>query len=722
MTARPVRVVVAVVAAFWLALVTWGPLTSDTGALVAAAGVVALMAGTGALARRAGAGPAAVALIQLGALAGAGLVGVAASGGVAAWPRIPALLASTLPQLQEQAAPVRPDLGLTLGICGVVGVLAVVADALAVSRAAAAWAVVPVFTLYLVPALGLASDLPAAHFALLAAGVGLVLYSSGEHHLAPGRRGPTTRAVALATAGGLVGAAALVTIATPVTVTRPRGQQPIQMSDPSLDLKRNLTQGSSEPIIWYTTDRPTGSYLRLVSLPLFDDSGFRLTDVRVSSGGLPDPPGLTRRVERRTTQLEIGEFVSEWLPLPWAPSRVDAGEDWGHVADGLDVLALGFAGRTEATRGITYEVESLEVRPTDAELAEAVAGSPADVDLTTRVPDALAPDVAALTAEVVRGAASDGEAALRIESFLTSDAFTYSTRPAPGTSLTSLEDFLLGSRSGYCEQFAGAMATMARQAGIPSRVAVGFTPGRRGDDDRWEVSSRDMHAWPELYFEEWGWVAFEPTPDSGVPSVGEAEEAPEPVAPTAPPSAEPTVEPSAGPDDELVGEAGLGGVPWRTLAGWGLGAAAAAGVAAIPRLVRGLRRRRRFAVGLDARAAALGAWAEARDSFADLGVAWHAGSPRHVVAALGAAGSPLAGLALQAELALYADPGAGPFPAGSSGSGWRGTVEASVSGAARAVSGRDRLLAAWWPRSVWEPVWASLRGRLGRWSGFRARR
>lgn len=720
MSTRPAQVAAAVTVAFWCGLVAWMPLTSDAGALLAAGFVVALLSLVGVLTRRAGLGQGAVALLQLATVAGSLLGGAVLAEGPDAPGRVPDLLASTLPQLWSQAAPLRPDLGMALGIVLVVGLLAVVADALAVGRDTPGWAAVPLLTLYLVPAVGLTRDVPPGHFALLAAGMGLVLYAAGEHHQAPGRRGLATRGVALATAGALVGVAVGLTLATPVTVTRPRGQQPIQMSDPSLDLKRNLTQGSSEPIIWYTTDRPTGTYLRLVSLPLFDETGFRLTDVRVSSGGLPAPPGLTRDVEERTTRLEIGEFISEWLPLPWAPLRVDVGEDWGHVADGLDMLALGFEGRTQATRGISYEVVSVDVRPRDAEIATAAAGVAADLELTTAVPPGLDPAVAELTAEVVRGAATDGERALRLESFLTSGTFAYSTRPAPGSSLATLEDFLLRSRTGYCEQFAGAMATMARQAGIPSRIAVGFTPGRRGDDGRWEVSSRDMHAWPELYLDGWGWVAFEPTPPSGVPSVADGETEPEPVEPTLEPTAEPSVEPTAEPTDPDA-EAAEGAGRWRAVLGVVLLAAVAAAVAATPRALRALRRRRRFAEGLDARAAAVGAWAEARDAFADLGLAWPQGSPRHVVAALGELGDPLGALAHQAELALYADP-AGPLRAASESAGWAGAVAAAVSAAGRTVSGRDRFLAVWWPRSLWGPVWTSLRGRLGRWWGFRGTR
>src|SRR3546814_21195190 len=63
------------------------------------------------------------------------------------------------------------------------------------------------------------------------------------------------------------------------------------------------------------------------------------------------------------------------------------------------------------------------------------------------------------------------------------------------------------------------MAVMARAVGIPARVAVGFYQADQLEDSSWEFSSHDLHAWPELYFEDYGWVRFEPTPSSHIGSV-----------------------------------------------------------------------------------------------------------------------------------------------------------------------------------------------------------
>ena len=76
-----------------------------------------------------------------------------------------------------------------------------------------------------------------------------------------------------------------------------------------------------------------------------------------------------------------------------------------------------------------------------------------------------------------------------------------------------VEFFLLDQRRGYCQNYASAMITMLRSLGVPSRLVVGFAPGVR-DRERgvWEVQSRHYHAWPEVFFPEYGWVEFEPTP------------------------------------------------------------------------------------------------------------------------------------------------------------------------------------------------------------------
>ena len=106
------------------------------------------------------------------------------------------------------------------------------------------------------------------------------------------------------------------------------------------------------------------------------------------------------------------------------------------------------------------------------------------------------------------------EKAVAIQAHLRdSRRFTYSLtlgKQPPGRSLDDLELFL-ETRQGYCVQYATTMVLAARSAGIPARLAIGYLPGK-DETGRWSVRQSDAHAWPELYFEGFGWVPFEPTP------------------------------------------------------------------------------------------------------------------------------------------------------------------------------------------------------------------
>ena len=90
--------------------------------------------------------------------------------------------------------------------------------------------------------------------------------------------------------------------------------------------------------------------------------------------------------------------------------------------------------------------------------------------------------------------------------------------PPPG--VDPVEWFLTAERVGFCTYFASAMITMLRSLDIPARLVVGFAPGEWDEDrDAWIVRSSDYHAWPEVYFSEYGWVEFEPTPAGVQPNL-----------------------------------------------------------------------------------------------------------------------------------------------------------------------------------------------------------
>jgi transglutaminase-like putative cysteine protease len=104
----------------------------------------------------------------------------------------------------------------------------------------------------------------------------------------------------------------------------------------------------------------------------------------------------------------------------------------------------------------------------------------------------------------------------RVDDYLHQSNFHYNERPAtPPANRTPLDYFINDSHDGYCQHYAGAMALMLRMGGIPARVATGFSPGGYSDRRKaWIVRDTDAHAWVEVWFESFGWVTIDPTPDA----------------------------------------------------------------------------------------------------------------------------------------------------------------------------------------------------------------
>ncbi|HEX2110948.1 MAG TPA: transglutaminaseTgpA domain-containing protein [Gaiellaceae bacterium] len=130
-------------------------------------------------------------------------------------------------------------------------------------------------------------------------------------------------------------------------------------------------------------------------------------------------------------------------------------------------------------------------------------------------------DIWATAREVTAGARSPYEAAVLLEAWFrgSEGGFTYDESPPPREGEPPLVAFL-GTKRGYCQQYAGAMALMLRYLGIPARVAAGFTSGTYDEqDDQWVVTDHNAHTWVEVYFPGHGWVEFDPTPNRGQLSV-----------------------------------------------------------------------------------------------------------------------------------------------------------------------------------------------------------
>ena len=74
------------------------------------------------------------------------------------------------------------------------------------------------------------------------------------------------------------------------------------------------------------------------------------------------------------------------------------------------------------------------------------------------------------------------------------------------------DSFIFEMDRGYCEYYATAMVVMLRSQGVPARYAVGYSTGQQVAENTYQVRNLNAHAWVEVYFEDVGWVKFDPTP------------------------------------------------------------------------------------------------------------------------------------------------------------------------------------------------------------------
>jgi transglutaminase-like putative cysteine protease len=120
-----------------------------------------------------------------------------------------------------------------------------------------------------------------------------------------------------------------------------------------------------------------------------------------------------------------------------------------------------------------------------------------------------------LAQELAGGAETQEDFVQAVLSYLRR-GFDYSETPPPAAQ--NLEGFLFDAKTGYCQQFSGAMALLLRMGGVPARVVTGFTSGSLDAKTReFVVRDLDAHSWVEVWYAGIGWVTFDPTPASAPP-------------------------------------------------------------------------------------------------------------------------------------------------------------------------------------------------------------
>jgi transglutaminase superfamily protein/transglutaminase TgpA-like protein len=167
------------------------------------------------------------------------------------------------------------------------------------------------------------------------------------------------------------------------------------------------------------------------------------------------------------------------------------------------------------TRGMTYTQRVAQPNPTVDVLEKAPAWVPPDEPTRARLLDVpeFPSSVKALSEELTAGKDSPYEKAKAISEYFTTPAnnFIYTLSTGNNDGRDALVSFL-ENKQGFCQQYAAAAAVLMRQAGLPSRVVIGYTHREPDNEGIFTVMTSDAHAWVEVFFQNIGWIPFDPTP------------------------------------------------------------------------------------------------------------------------------------------------------------------------------------------------------------------
>jgi len=261
----------------------------------------------------------------------------------------------------------------------------------------------------------------------------------------------------------------------------------------SLSATARFTVSAETAAYWYagTYDRYTGQgWVRTGPRSPYD-------------GTLQSPPGDVSELEQ---QIEVESRV-QTLPAAWRPTRLRS-------APRVPV-SVTESGTLQPARpleaGDTYTVSSDRPRWTPRVLRETTSDYPETIRTRhLQLPRSTSDRLITRAREIVADSETAYGAARAIQNWLErSKSYSLDVDRPDGDVADS---FVFEMDRGYCVYYATAMVVMLRAVGIPSRFAVGYTPGEQVGEGRWLVRGFDSHAWVDVYFSGVGWVQFDPTP------------------------------------------------------------------------------------------------------------------------------------------------------------------------------------------------------------------
>ncbi|MGH3438705.1 MAG: transglutaminaseTgpA domain-containing protein, partial [Sciscionella sp.] len=440
------------------------------------------------------------------------------------------LLARSMDTIRTEVPPVHPAAPVLCLIVMLLGLVSVLVDLLVFTARAPAAAGLPLLCVYAVPASLDDAMLPWWSFVLGVAAFCLLLAADrarlrrqwrGRAGL-PQRRTPGAASTAatvacLAMVVALIAGSAFTAVGTAGRLpgsgsgTGPAGQLGIK---PFTTLRGLLDQGNKDTELFRVSGLAQGShYLRALTLrDYLPNQGWVITQPMPRGvrphGLLPTTQGVHERGPVTTVRIDPVNWTDVWLPVYGTPEVLGDVPIFWHYDAGTGIV---YSERQRHPAPYTERTQLAE--PSAQGLRKAGTDYHGINKDYLAVPPASS-RVVALATRLTAGSSDPFDKASAIYRYFTtpSNGFTYSTRTAAATSSDALADFLFRGKTGFCEQYASAMAVLLREAGIPSRVGIGFTSGSKQAGGYRSITAKDAHAWVEVYFPGYGWQTFDPTP------------------------------------------------------------------------------------------------------------------------------------------------------------------------------------------------------------------
>ncbi|GAA5196852.1 DUF3488 and transglutaminase-like domain-containing protein [Rugosimonospora acidiphila] len=283
-------------------------------------------------------------------------------------------------------------------------------------------------------------------------------------------------------------------------------------------LAGELNKKSTQTLVKVTTTDPEPYYLRIGEADRLVEAGFSSQPARGGRSVIANPPnaaivgaGVTQKQYQANISV-TNNLNMALLPVYSVPTKFQKLDASWLYDPGSGLV---YSNRsTSAGRQYSFQYLHADFKP-EALRAAKPLGPNNDIQREdTQVPSE--PTVDDLVARLVAGKTTPYDKVLALYNYFSAtNGFQYSLSTKSGTSGSDIVDFLNNKR-GYCEQYASALAWMVRVAGIPARVAFGFTRGSQQQGDTYVLTNDNLHAWTEVYFAGYGWVPFDATPTAGV--------------------------------------------------------------------------------------------------------------------------------------------------------------------------------------------------------------